>query len=126
MTGPEMRAKLKELGYSLSDFARWMIEHGDDRSIDSILRTNQRMVSGKARVAGEMVALLGLIAYDAEIKKARRKDLDSVVQNSLGEIGTHLILKGGKETDMGVDTAEWRVQLLITKQDPVRWAEKQA
>lgn len=57
----EIRARIAALGMTQSSLARAMKELGDDRDVKNILRSIQRMVSGDARVSGEMRALLGLM-----------------------------------------------------------------
>jgi hypothetical protein len=57
----EFRARIASLGLTQSGLARRMKELGDDRDEKNILRSIQRMVSGDARVSGEMRALLGLL-----------------------------------------------------------------
>ena len=55
----DLRAKL---GLSQTALVRRIIELGDDRTERTILRSIQRMITGDARVSGEIRALLGLIA----------------------------------------------------------------
>jgi hypothetical protein len=70
----EMRARVARLGLSLSAFARLLIELGDDRSEDNIRRANQRMMSGQARVSGEMRALLTLLERGKGLPPYERPD----------------------------------------------------
>lgn len=62
------REKLSSLGLGQSALARLMLASGDDRQMNTILRTLSRMANGEARVSGEMRALLGLL------EKARQDD----------------------------------------------------
>ena len=55
------RARLDDLGIGQSELARSMIQLGDDRQFDTILRSLRRMVSGEARVSGEMRAMIGMM-----------------------------------------------------------------
>ncbi len=55
------REKLRILGLGQSALARLMLASGDDRQMNTILRTLSRMANGEARVSGEMRALLGLL-----------------------------------------------------------------
>lgn len=55
------REKLSTLEISQSALARLMIACGDDRLMNTILRSFSRMASGEARVSGEMRALLGTL-----------------------------------------------------------------
>jgi hypothetical protein len=57
----DLRAAIAGLELTLSGFARRLQELGDDRSHENILRSVQRMISGDARVSGEMRALIGLL-----------------------------------------------------------------
>ena len=55
------REQLEALGIGNSALARAMIENGDDRQFDTIVRGLRRMATGKARVSGEMRALLTMM-----------------------------------------------------------------
>ena len=55
------RSKLGELKMSQANLARYMLAHGDDRQLTTILRSLSRMASGDARVSGEMRVLLSML-----------------------------------------------------------------
>ena len=61
----ELRERIAKLGLNQSSMARHMRELGDHRPEKNILRSIQRMVSGEARISGEMRALLGLMERQA-------------------------------------------------------------
>jgi hypothetical protein len=61
MTATEFRAALADLGISQAGLARLMAALGDPRPYETIRRGIQRMVTGHARVSGEMQALIGLL-----------------------------------------------------------------
>lgn len=55
------REQLEALGVGNSALARAIIENGDDRQFDTIVRGLRRMATGEARVSGEMRALLTMM-----------------------------------------------------------------
>ena len=55
------REQLEALGIGNSALARAMIENGDDRQFDTIVRGLRRMATGEARVSGEMRTLLTMM-----------------------------------------------------------------
>jgi hypothetical protein len=55
------REQLEALGVGNSALARAMIENGDDRRFDTIVRGLRRMATGEARVSGEMRASLTMM-----------------------------------------------------------------
>jgi hypothetical protein len=73
MNHQRFRAKIAELGFTQIGLARRMKELGDDRTENSILRSIQRMITGDARVSGEMKALVGLLAEKQGIAEHDRK-----------------------------------------------------
>jgi hypothetical protein len=79
----ELRAQIASLGLNQSSLARRMKQLGDDRDEKNILRSIQRMVSGDARVSGEMRALLGLLR---EMKRDARR-ADATHQTGVGHDG---------------------------------------
>lgn len=60
------REQLEALGIGNSALARAMIENGDDRQFDTIVRGLRRMATGEARVSGEMRALLTIMRSKPE------------------------------------------------------------
>ncbi|MCQ4163005.1 hypothetical protein NON00_24215 [Roseomonas sp. GC11] len=52
------RAKLEELDMTQASFARWMLEHGDNRPIQTIARNVRRIANGEAKLSGEMRIIL--------------------------------------------------------------------
>ena len=58
--------QLDNLGLGQSELARKMLELGDDRKFDRILRNIQRMANGDARVSGEMRVMLAMMAAQAK------------------------------------------------------------
>lgn len=71
------RERLGDLGLSQSAMARLMLERGDDRPVNTILRNLGRMASGEARVSGEMRVLLRTLEMDDADR--RRAQLDAVM-----------------------------------------------
>jgi hypothetical protein len=67
------RAALEELGETQSSLARLMHRKGDDRKLNTILRTIQRMATGDARVSGEMRVILTMMQR-AKDRAVRRND----------------------------------------------------
>jgi len=66
------REQLEALGIGNSALARAMIENGDDRQFDTIVRGLRRMATGEARVSGEMRALLTMMRSNpAEGRRGR-------------------------------------------------------
>jgi hypothetical protein len=61
MTATEFRAALADLGTSQSGLARLMTGLGDPRPYETIRRGIQRMITGHAKVSGEMQVLIGLL-----------------------------------------------------------------
>ena len=55
------KEQLQDLGLGQSALAKLMIEHGDDRKFETVLRWINRMASGEARVSGEMRVTLDLL-----------------------------------------------------------------
>ena len=55
------RSALENLGETQSSLARLMHRKGDDRKLNTILRTIQRMAIGEARVSGEMRVILTMM-----------------------------------------------------------------
>lgn len=56
----ELRRRINRIGVTQNDFGHILQYLGDDRDLRSILRSLQRMLSGGARVSGEMKVLLTL------------------------------------------------------------------
>jgi hypothetical protein len=61
LAAPEFRARLERLSLSQSALAVRLRDLGDDRSVETILRSIQRMATGDARVSGEMKVILRLL-----------------------------------------------------------------
>lgn len=57
----EFRDRLDALSLSQSALAVRLRELGDDRSVETILRSIQRMATGEARVSGEMKVIMRLL-----------------------------------------------------------------
>ena len=66
------REQLDALGIGNSALARAMIDNGDDRQFDTIVRGLRRMATGEARVSSEMRALLTMMrSTPAEGRRGR-------------------------------------------------------
>ena len=61
MSGTEFRAALADLGFTQSSFVRKLIELGDHRKFETILRSVANYARGVSCVPGEMCVVLNLL-----------------------------------------------------------------
>jgi hypothetical protein len=77
MSGQEFRKRLAALGFSQTAFARRLVELGDPRSVEQVLRSISNYASGATKVPGFVMVILNLMdASDAargEVSGRRRK-----------------------------------------------------
>jgi hypothetical protein len=59
--GARFSAALEGLGHTQASFIRWMMEHGDPRSLPALQRQIGRLARGESAVSGEMWVLLGML-----------------------------------------------------------------
>ena len=76
MTRPEYRDTLARLGYTQSGLARTMIEMGDPRSFNTVLRAISAQSSGESKVSGEMCVILTLLERQAPAPLEPRQTID--------------------------------------------------
>ena len=66
MSGQEFRKRLEALGFSQTAFARRLVELGDPRSVEQVLRSISNYASGVTKVPGFVIVILNLMdASDA-------------------------------------------------------------
>jgi hypothetical protein len=66
MSGQEFRKRLAALGFSQTAFARRLVELGDPRSVEQVLRSISNYASGATKVPGFVIVILNLMdASDA-------------------------------------------------------------
>jgi hypothetical protein len=82
MSGQEFRKRLEALGFGQTAFARRLVELGDPRSVEQVLRLISNYASGATKVPGFVIVILNLMdASDAargEVSGRRRKKVQTV------------------------------------------------
>jgi thioredoxin-like negative regulator of GroEL len=76
MTNTDLLAALERLGMSQAEFARKLIELGDTRRFDTLIRSLSNQTRGTFPVAGEVRVIINLLEQLAEAGRPLKKSKD--------------------------------------------------